>query len=509
MQPHRWKTTEIQKKKLKESLFNMKKHGDYKTTGFEYEGPREECGVFGIYNHPEAAQLIYLGLYALQHRGQESCGIVTSDGREMRIYKNMGLVGDVFNPSILKQLQGHIGIGHVRYSTAGSSAVKNAQPLLVDFSRGNLAIAHNGNLTNARSLRYELEQNGSIFQTTSDSEIILHILATQRLLDDRDALIYTLRTIRGAYSVVMTTPEKLIGARDPHGFRPLCLGRVDDSYVLASETCALDLINAKFIREIEPGEVVFIDEDGVESVFPFEGERIRQAFCIFEYIYFARPDSFLFGKTAHVVRKKFGRRLAIEHPVKADVVIAIPDTGNSAAVGYSEQSGIPFDLGITRNHYIGRTFLQPKQAIRDFGVKVKLNPVRDIIKGQRVIVVEDSIVRGTTSVLRMAMLREAGAKEIHLRVSCPPHKHPCYYGIDFPTQKELIAARMDPKKIARHLNIESLGYLSKEGMLKCVNTSPDNFCTACFDGDYPVPMDLAGDKYMTDVDRRQELLEFS
>jgi len=472
-----------------------------------HEGPREECGVFGIYNHPEASQMIYLGLYALQHRGQESCGIVTSDGRGTKIYKNMGLVGDVFNTAILDELRGNIGIGHVRYSTTGSSVIKNSQPLLVDFSRGNMAIAHNGNLTNARTLRKELEHNGSIFQTTSDSEIILHIIATQSLLNDRDALIYTLRTIRGAYSIVMMTPTTLIGIRDPHGFRPLCLGKLDDSYVLASETCAFDLINAQFIREVEPGEVVFIDDNGIESVFPFEDQQPQRAYCIFEYIYFARPDSFLFGETAHVVRKKFGRRLAKEHPVEADIVIPIPDTGNSAALGYSEQSGIPFDLGITRNHYIGRTFLQPRQAIRDFGVKVKLNPVREIIKGKRLVVVEDSIVRGTTSVLRMAILREAGAKEIHLRVSCPPHQYPCYYGIDFATRKELIGARLNPEQIAQHLKIESLGYISKEGMLKCVNSPAENFCTACFDGNYPVPAEPYNDKYMTDVDRRQELLE--
>ena len=472
-------------------------------------GPREECGVFGIYNYPEASQMIYLGLYALQHRGQESCGIVTSNGSDTRIYKNMGLVGDVFSTERLEELRGHIGIGHVRYSTSGSSIIKNAQPLLVDFSRGNMAIAHNGNLTNARALRMELEQHGSIFQTTSDSEIILHIIATQSLLNDRDALIYTLRTICGAYSMVMMSPNTLIGIRDPHGFRPLSLGKLDDAYVLASETCAFDLINAQFIREIEPGEVVFIDENGIESVFPFEQEQSRKAFCIFEYIYFSRPDSFLFGETAHVVRKKFGSRLAVEHPIEADLVIPIPDTGNSAAVGYSEKSGIPFDFGITRNHYIGRTFLQPRQAIRDFGVKVKLNPVREIIKDKRLVVVEDSIVRGTTSVLRMAILREAGAKEIHLRVSCPPHQYPCYYGIDFATREELIGARLEPEQIAKHLKIESLGYLSKEGMLKCVSAPAENFCTACFDGNYPVSVEPCADKYMTDIDRRQELLNFT
>ena len=474
----------------------------------DYPPPRDECGCFGIYNHPEASQLTYLGLYALQHRGQESCGIITSDGEQVFSHKNMGLVGDVFNGPVLDQLKGHIALGHVRYSTTGSSLLKNAQPLLVDFSRGTLAVAHNGNLTNARALRSELERNGSIFQTTCDSEIVVHILATQKNLNDRDALMHTVRTIRGAYSLVMITPTEMIGIRDPKGFRPLSLGKLDDAWVLASETCAFDLINAKFVREVEPGEIVFINENGVESAFPFEGQKVEHSHCIFEHIYFARPDSFLFGETAHVVRKKLGRQLALEHPVDADLVIPIPDTGNSAAIGYSEESGIPFDIGITRNHYIGRTFLQPRQAIRDFGVKVKLNPIREIIKDKRIVVVEDSIVRGTTSVLRMALLREAGAREIHLRVSCPPHQYPCYYGIDFATRKELIGARLSPDEIAEHLKIESLGYISKEGMLKCVDAC-QHYCSACFDGEYPVPFDPHTDKYMNDADRRQEILHFS
>lgn len=470
-------------------------------------GPREACGIFVIYGHPDAARLTYLGLYALQHRGQESAGIVSSDGQIMMAQKGMGLVGDVFDPAKLSTLKGHIALGHVRYSTTGSSVLKNAQPLMVDYSRGTIAVAHNGNLTNAAQLREQLEAKGSIFQTTSDSEIVLHLLAGLRVDEEKDAVLAMLEEIRGAYCFALMKKDEIIAIRDPNGFRPLCLGKLGGAYVVASESCALDLISAAFIREIEPGEVLIINENGLESLYPF-GRGRRQSSCIFEYIYFARPDSVIFGNNVHEVRKRFGAQLAKEHPVDADLVIAIPDCGVSAAIGYAEESGLPFDMGVTRNHYIGRTFLQPRQAIRDFGVKVKLNPVREVIRGKRLVVVEDSIVRGTTTVLRMASLKEAGAKEIHLRISCPPHCSPCYYGIDFATKKELIAANKSVEEITRFLGIDSLGYLSKEGMLSCFGDMRDKFCTACFDGCYPVPVEVKTDKYITETDRLQEYMRF-
>jgi amidophosphoribosyltransferase len=469
--------------------------------------PREACGIFGIYGHPDAVRQTYLGLYALQHRGQESAGIVSSDHEIMRVQKGMGLVGDVFNPARLSELKGDIALGHVRYSTTGSSVLKNAQPLMVDYSRGTIAIAHNGNLTNTRQLRQQLEASGSVFQTTTDVEIVLHIMAGLRVSEEKDAVLRMLQDILGAYCFGLMTKDELIGIRDPNGFRPFCLGKLDGAYVLASESCALDLIDATFLREIVPGEVVIINSKGLESFHPF-GTNRRQSSCIFEHIYFARPDSFIFGANVHEVRKKLGRQLAREHPVDADLVIAIPDCGVSAAIGYARESGLPFDTGVTRNHYIGRTFLQPRQAIRDFGVKVKLNPVREVIRGKRLVVVEDSIVRGTTTVLRMASLRDAGAKEIHLRVSCPPHRYPCYYGIDFATKKELIAANKSVEEIRQFLNIDSLGYLSKEGMLSCLGDKKGNFCTACYDGEYPVPVELGVDKYITETDRRQEYMRF-
>jgi len=472
-----------------------------------YSGPREACGIFAIYGHPDAVRLTYLGLYALQHRGQESTGIVSSDRQIMRIQKGMGLVGDVFNPTVLSALKGDIALGHVRYSTSGSSVLKNAQPLMVDYLRGTIAIAHNGNLTNARQLRQQLEARGSIFQTTGDSEIILHIMAGLKVSEDKDAVLRMLEEIKGAYCLGMMTKDEVIGIRDPNGFRPLCLGELNGAHVLASESCALDLINATMIREIEPGEIIVINSNGLESLYPF-GKGRRRSFCVFEHIYFARPDSFIFGGNVHEVRKTFGAQLAREHPADADLVIAIPDCGISAAIGYAQESGLPFDMGVTRNHYIGRTFLQPRQAIRDFGVKVKLNPVKEVVRGKRLVVVEDSIVRGTTTVLRMASLREAGAREIHLRVSCPPHRFPCFYGIDFATKKELIGANKSVEEIARFLNIDSLGYLSKEGMLSCLGDMKGEFCTACFDGEYPVPVELGVDKYITESDRLQEYMRF-
>ena len=472
------------------------------------ERPRDECGVFGVFGHPEAAQLIYLGLYALQHRGQESAGIVTSDGRSFQSYKGMGLVGDVFNDDVLRGLGGHIGMGHVRYSTTGASGLKNAQPIVVDYARGSIAIGHNGNLTNARAIRDELEASGSIFQGTTDSEIIVHIMSTLRLESERDALLRMLQIIKGAYTLVILKPDVLIGVRDPHGWRPLCLGRLDGAHVLASETCALDLLHAEFVREVEPGEVIIISESGTESIYPY-GRNTRRAQCIFEHIYFARPDSRLFGDVAHLVRKRLGAELSREHPAEADVVMPIPDSGNSAAMGYAAASGIPLDFGITRNHYIGRTFLQPRQAIRDFGVRVKLNPMREVLAGKRVVVVEDSIVRGTTTVLRMNSIREAGAKEVHLRVSCPPIRWPCYYGIDFATRGELIAANKSVEEVRDFLGVDSLGYLSIEGMLRCMNNEGDSYCTACFDGNYPVVVEEEVDKYILESDRRQEYLRFT
>ena len=472
------------------------------------ERPRDECGVFGVFGHPEAGQLTYLGLYALQHRGQESTGIVTSDGHAFQSHKGMGLVGDVFDDDVLRGLGGHIGMGHVRYSTTGASGLKNAQPIVMDYARGPIAVAHNGNLTNARAIRDELEAAGSIFQGTTDSEIIIHVMSTLRMDSERDALLHMLQIIKGAYALAILKPDVLIGVRDPHGWRPLCLGRLEGAYILASETCALDLLHAEFVREIEPGEVIIISESGTESIFPF-GRNTRRAHCIFEHIYFARPDSRLFGDVAHMVRKRLGAELAREHPVEADLVMPIPDSGNSAAMGYADASGIPFDFGITRNHYIGRTFLQPQQAIRDFGVRVKLNPVREVIGGKRVAVVEDSIVRGTTTVLRMNSIREAGAKEVHLRVSCPPIRWPCHYGIDFATRSELIAANKSVEEVGDFLGVDSLGYLSIDGMLRCMNGHGDSYCTACFDGNYPVAVEEEIDKYILESDRRQEYLRFT
>jgi len=472
------------------------------------ERPHDECGVFGVFGHPEAAQLTYLGLYALQHRGQESAGIVTSDGHTFQSHKGMGLVGDVFEEDILHGLDGHIAMGHVRYSTTGASGLKNAQPIVMDYARGPIAVAHNGNLTNARAIRDELEGLGSIFQGTTDSEIIIHIMSTLRLDSERDAMMRMLQTIKGAYTLLILKPDVLIGIRDPHGWRPLCLGQLQGAHILASETCALDLLHAEFVREVEPGEVLIISEAGTESVFPF-GRNTRRTHCIFEHIYFARPDSHLFGDTAHLVRKRLGAELSREHPAEADVVMPIPDSGNSAAMGYAVALGIPFDFGITRNHYIGRTFLQPQQAIRDFGVRVKLNPLREIIEGKRVVVVEDSIVRGTTTVLRMNSIREAGAKEVHLRVSCPPIRWPCYYGIDFASRSELVAANKSVEEIRDFLGVDSLGYLSIEGMLRCFDGGANAYCTACFDGNYPVPVEGEIDKHILESDRRQEYMRFT
>jgi amidophosphoribosyltransferase len=449
--------------------------------------PREYCGVFGIYNHAEAAELTYLGLYALQHRGQESAGIVVSDGTGLKGYRSMGLVADVFSKDNLKGLAGSRAIGHVRYSTTGSSELKNAQPFQVEYSRGPIAIAHNGNLVNTVQLRRRLEASGSIFQSTMDSEVIVHLLAKSRGKGLVESLVESLKQMAGAYALLLLTKDQLIGVRDPYGFRPLCLGKLGDAFVLASETCALDLVQAEYVREIQPGEIAIIEGRQVHSLSPFP--RVKQARCIFEFIYFARPDSNVFGASVYETRKRLGEELAREAPVDCDLVVPMPDSGNCAALGYTQASGVPFEMGIIRNHYVGRTFIQPAQEIRDLGVKVKLNPVREVLKEKRIVIVEDSIVRGTTSRARIKALRDAGAKEVHMRVSCPPHRFACYYGIDFPTREELIASSHSVEEIADYIGVDSLAYLSLEGMLRAMPFQRDHFCLSCFEGDYPVTED--------------------
>ena len=461
--------------------------------------PRHECGVFAVYGHPDAALLTYYGLFALQHRGQESAGMVTAEGpnQPFNIHRGMGLVSQVFLEKDLQQLRvGTRSIGHVRYSTAGSSTLKNAQPLVVDCGRGQLAIAHNGNLVNAAFLREELEASGSIFQTTVDSEIILHLLARPT---DRKNVLTALRQVEGAFSFVLMGEQEIIGVRDPFGFRPLVLGKLDDAFILSSETCALDLIHADFIREIEPGEVVIINDDGIRSEWPFKEER--KAFCMFEYVYFARPDSQIGGRNVSKVRVAMGRELARLHPVEADIVVPVPDSGNYAALGFSHELNIPYEPAFVRNHYIGRTFLQPTQLIRDFNVRVKLNLIKELVAGKRVVVVDDSVVRGTTARARVGNLREAGAKEVHLRISCPPHKFACYYGIDFPNPKNLLANQFTPEEIIRYLGVDSVGYLDLEGMVRATGLSKNEFCLACFNAQYPVPIDPELDKFI--IERRK------
>ena len=466
--------------------------------------PKHYCGVFGIFGHPNAAELTYYGLYALQHRGQESAGIVSSDGRQFRTHKGMGLVSQIFNGDVLHGLVGNMAVGHTRYSTTGSSHLRNAQPLTVDCARGQIAIAHNGNLTNASQLREELENRGSIFQTTVDSEIILHLMAQPSLNGHGNNLIETIRRIEGAFSLVIMTENELIGVRDPHGFRPLCIGKVDDAYVLSSETCALDLIHAKFVRDVEPGEIVIINKEGIKSIQAYP-EQERRAFCIFEYVYFARPDSTISNRNVYKVRVEMGRQLARENPVDADIVVPVPDSGNYAARGYSLESGIPYEIAFIRNHYVGRSFLQPSQLIRDFNVRVKLNLIPELVKGKRVIIVDDSIVRGTTCKTRVNTLKEAGAKEVHVRVSCPPHMHPCVYGIDFPDRNKLMAANYSIDEIRKYLNADSLAYLSRDGMVNATGLKKESFCMACYDGDYPVPYDPKVDKHI--MERRRARVE--
>lgn len=443
---------------------------------------KEDCGIFGIQNHPEAARITYLGIYALQHRGQESAGIASSDGRQLYLEKGMGYVSDVFDGARLERLCGNAAIGHVRYSTAGESAAQNAQPIRIGCWRGPVALAHNGNLTNAAGLRHELERDGAIFHSTSDSEVILHLLSRSRRRTLEEAFVEALRIVQGAFSLLLLTPGYLLAARDARGFRPLCIGRVGDSYAVASETCAFDLIDAEYVRDVEPGEVVRIEGASLESHRPLPKETPAQ--CIFEHIYFSRPDSLVFGRNVNASRREMGRNLAREHPVTADVVVPVPDSGVSAAIGYSRESGIPLEFGLIRNHYVGRTFIEPKQSIRNFGVKIKLNPVWEILRGKRVILIDDSIVRGTTSRKILHIVRSAGAREIHLRITSPPLVAPCYYGIDIPTRQELIASAKSVDEIGRFIGADSIGYLSLEAVLSSVGDRRD-YCTACFTGRYP------------------------
>jgi len=456
-----------------------------------------------VYGHANAAELTYYGLYALQHRGQESAGIVSArgEGSSFRIRRGMGLVGQVFSEQDLKDLIGTRAIGHVRYSTTGSSTIKNAQPITVETSRGQIAIAHNGNLVNAGRLREELEADGSIFQTTTDSEVILHLISRPNPVIGGGALAQALSRVHGAYSLILMGEKELIGARDPFGFRPLVIGKLDDGIIFSSETCALDLIGAEFIREVEPGEVVVADENGLRSFKP-HSETAREALCVFEFVYFARPDSQLGGRNVSHARIRMGRELARIHPVEADIVVPVPDSGTYAALGYSEQAGIPLDQAFVRNHYIGRTFIQPSQLIRDFNVRVKLNLIRSAVQGKRVVVVDDSIVRGTTARARVTNLREAGAREVHIRVSCPPHRFSCHYGIDFPDPKDLLANRMTKQEITKYLGADSLGYLDVDGMVKACKIPASKFCLACFTGDYPVPFAPEDDKGV--LERRRE-----
>ena len=459
---------------------------------------KKHCGVFGVYGHPEAARLTYYGLYALQHRGQESAGIVVSDGHLLRDRRGMGLVPDIFSEADLQRLTGHISCGHVRYSTTGSSVQRNVQPFIINYAGHTVCLGHNGNLVNASLLKTRLEREGSIFQTTTDSEIVMHLLARNIHMGFEEGLITALKELKGAYCFLFMTEDTLVAARDPQGFRPLCLGRLDDAYVLASETCALDLIDAKFLREVEPGEIIFVNKNGLRSIKPFP--RQRTAHCIFEFVYFARPDSHIFGQTVYEARKRQGAQLALENAdLKADFVMPFPDSGNYAALGYATASGLPFEMGMIRNHYVGRTFIQPSQDMRDFGVRVKLNPVRELIKGKSVIIVEDSIIRGTTTMARVKSIREAGASKVYMLVSCPPTRFPCYYGIDFSTKGELIACDHKVKEIENMLGLDALRYLSVDGLLAGTRASREGFCLACFDGNYPVPVDAGQDKYCLEI----------
>ena len=446
----------------------------------------DECGVFGIFDHEEAAKLTYLGLHALQHRGQESAGIVSADGSDLHIAKGMGLVQEIFTAEAMGHLHGAAAIGHTRYSTAGDTSLVNAQPIVIDCNKGKLALGHNGNLTNAIELRRRLEHRGSIYQTTSDTQEIVHLIARSSARNLPGAAVDALNQVAGAYSLLLLNRDELYAIRDPHGFRPLNLGRLGKAWVVASETCAFDLIGAEYVREVEPGELVRISKSGIESI-NFSPEKPHQ-YCIFEHVYFARPDSIIFGRQVNESRERLGQMLAREHPAEADIVVPVPDSGVPAAIGYAQESGIPFRLGLIRNHYIGRTFIEPVQAIRDFGVKLKLNPVRRLLEGRRIVLVDDSIVRGTTSRKIVRMVREAGAAEVHVRISCPPTLSPCHYGIDTPTREELIAAQQPVEEIRQYLGADSLGYLSLENLRAAIGDAKGEFCTSCYTGSYPTEM---------------------
>jgi len=446
----------------------------------------DHCGVCGVFGHAEAAKLTYLGLYALQHRGQESAGIVSTDGADLHLHKGMGLVEEIFKPQVLLKLAGDAAIGHTRYSTAGDTSVSNAQPIVIDCNKGKLALGHNGNLTNAGEWRRKLEHRGSIFQTTSDTEVIVHLIARSAARHLSGAIADALNQVEGAYSLLLLTRDELFAIRDPRGFRPLSLGRLAGAWLVASETCAFDLLGAEYVREIEPGEMLRISRSGLESI-QFAPPKPHQ-YCIFEQVYFARPDSLVFGRPVNQSRERLGRQLAQEHPATADVVVPVPDSGVPAAIGYALESGIPFRMGLIRNHYIGRTFIEPEQAIRDFGVKMKLNPVRGLLEGKRVVLVDDSIVRGTTSRKILRMVREAGATEVHVRISCPPTVSPCYYGIDTPTREELIAAVKPVEEIRQFIGADSLGYLSLDSLRRAVGDAEGKFCTSCYTGVYPTEL---------------------
>jgi amidophosphoribosyltransferase len=455
---------------------------------------REECGVFGIFGHPEASNLTYLGLYALQHRGQESAGIAAADGIQIRVSKAMGYVNEAFDSESLARLSGTLAVGHVRYSTAGESRLANAQPIVVDSVHGQLAVAHNGNLVNAGEVRDALVRDGAIFQTNSDTEVVVHLFARAKTEGSEAAIVEAISQVRGAFSLVMMTKDRLIGARDPHGFRPLAIGRLGDAWVICSETCAMDLIGATYLRDVEPGEVVIIGPHGIRSAKPYP--PARQSQCVFEHVYFSRPDSYVFGESVNEVRTEFGRRLARESGVPADVVVQIPDSGVCAAVGYAEAAGLPMRMGLIRNHYVGRTFIQPQQSIRHFGVRVKLNPVRSILEGKRVVLVDDSIVRGTTSRKIVRMVRSAGAKEVHMRISCPPTISPCFYGVDTPRRSELIAATHTLEEIRKYVDADSVAYLSLDGLTGAVKGGSASYCTSCYTGVYPVAFPRDEAKYL-------------
>lgn len=456
----------------------------------------EHCGVFGVYDHPRAAEKTYYGLYALQHRGEESAGIATSDGSSMRHHKDMGLVGDVFDRDHLETLENPNAIGHVRYSTTGSSNVRNAQPIVVDTAEGPIGVAHNGNIVNSAPLRKEFEENGSIFQTTMDSEIFVHQLARPEVASSETPYVDACRRIEGAYSLVILREDELVAIRDPQGFRPLSLGKMDGAWTVASETCAFELVGADYVRDLKPGEIVRISDDGLETeMIPDTGNR-GKAPCVFEYVYFSRPDSKIFGQTVQTVRERLGAELARESPADADIVISIPDSGNAAALGYARESDIPYEHGFIRNHYVGRTFIQPEQEDREEGVRVKISVVEDVVKDKKIVVVDDSIIRGTTSRSRIGLLREAGAEEVHLRISCPPTISPCYYGIDFPNEDELIANNKSIPEIEDHADADSLAYLSLDGMMDGIRGDENEFCTACWTGDYPVPVKDDFDKHV-------------